>query len=199
MATPAYRRLEFKDRREQLLELGRDLFTRHGYEELSMAKIARHAGISKALLYHYFPTKHRFFEAALQQAAEELAARTEPDPSLPPVEQLTRSLDAFLEWIDENAVAYGRLMSSATSVAEVRDLVTAVRDQTAARILGGLHPDGPPPPKMRTAVRGWLWFMDGAILDWLANRDLERAELRDFLLGVLLGALAASGVQTPDG
>ena len=35
--------------------------------------------------------------------------------------------------------------------------------------------------------------MDGAILDWLEHRDLERAELRDLLLGALAGAMTAAG------
>ena len=189
---PADRRLDVEERRAQLLELGRELFTKYGYDELSMARIARHAGISKALLYHYFPTKHRFFEAALEQAAAEVASRTEPDPSLPPVEQLAGSLDGFLGWIAENATSYTKLMESATSVPEVRDMITTVRDQTSARILEGLHP-GPAPPKVRAAVRGWLWFMDGVILDWLEHGDTDREELRGFLLGSLLGALTAAG------
>jgi AcrR family transcriptional regulator len=50
--SPAYTRLDVDERRRRLLELGRDLFTRHAYDELSMAAIAGHAGISKALLYH---------------------------------------------------------------------------------------------------------------------------------------------------
>ena len=47
-----------------------------------MARIAREAGISKALLYHYFPSKQDFFVATLQQGAEEIAradrARSRP-------------------------------------------------------------------------------------------------------------------------
>ncbi|MGH3994093.1 MAG: hypothetical protein ACRDSN_16735, partial [Pseudonocardiaceae bacterium] len=62
---------------------------------------------------------------------------------------------------------------------------------TAERLLAGLDPD--PSPKVRAAVRAWLWFMDGACLDWLEHRDIERSELRDLLLGTLVGALAAAG------
>ena len=46
---------------------------------------------------------------------------------------------------------------------------------------------------MRTAAHAWLWFMDGAILDWLDHRDLSRTELRDLLLGSLAGSLTAAG------
>jgi AcrR family transcriptional regulator len=66
---PAYTRLDVEERRRRLLELGADLFARHGYDELSMAAIAREAGISKALLYHYFPSKQAYFTATLEQGA----------------------------------------------------------------------------------------------------------------------------------
>jgi AcrR family transcriptional regulator len=198
MAGPAYTRLQVDERRAQLLALGTNLFAKHAYDELSMARIAKEAGISKALLYHYFPGKQAFFEATLAQAAQEVAARTAPDPDLPPAEALAKSLDAFLGWIDENRVAYAKLMESAGSVAEVGALVSTVRDQTSTRLLEGLVAEGDAvPPKARVAVHGWLWLMDGAILDWLEHDDLERAELRDFLLGALLGALAAAGVEPP--
>lgn len=196
MNEPAYRRMDVDERRAQLLEKGAELFTSHRYDELSMNKIASEVGISKALLYHYFPSKQAFFEQTLSAWAERLRVRTEADPDLSPLEQLTSSLDAFLELVEENSVAYRNLIQSATAVAEIRDLVEEVRRATAERILAGLYPDGPTPPA-RIAVSGWLWFMDGACLDWIEHRDLGREELRNLLLGVLMGSLLATG-SPPD-
>jgi AcrR family transcriptional regulator len=193
MAQPAYTRLQVDERRRQLLELGTELFARHSFGELSMARIAREAGISKALLYHYFPSKQDYFVATLQQAAEEVRRRTEPDPDLPPALALAGSLDAFLGWIEENELAYRKLVESAGSVPEVGALIAEVRDRTSARILEGIGAGDPPPPSLRAAARAWLWFMDGAILDWLEHHDLERGELRDLLLGSLAGAMTAAG------
>jgi AcrR family transcriptional regulator len=191
---PAYRRLEVDERRAQLIALGERLFTSCAYSELSMARIAREAGISKALLYHYFPSKQAYFEATLQAAAQELRGATEPDASLAPLQQLEASLDVYLAWIDEHSEAYNKLMVTAGEVPEVRGMVEAVRASTAQRILGGVLGEGAPvPPGARAAVRGWLWFMDGAALDWIAHRDLSRDELRGLLLGTLSGALMASG------
>ena len=190
---PAYTRMQVDERRRQLLELSTELFARHSFSELSMARIAREAGISKALLYHYFPGKHELFVATLQQAAEEVRRRTQPNPNLPPAQALAASLDAFLGWIEENELAYRKLMESAGSVPEVGALIAEVRDRTSARILDGIGAGADPPPKLRAAARAWLWFMDGAILDWLDHRDLERAELGEFLLASLGGALAAAG------
>jgi AcrR family transcriptional regulator len=191
MTRPAYRRLQAEDRRRQLLERGAELFARYSYDELSMREIAREVGISKPLLYHYFPSKRAFFQATLAQAAGTLRARTEPDPALSPLDQLRGSLEAFLELVDENALAYRKLMQSFSSVPEVGEVVDEVRTRTAARILEGLYPDGAP-PKARAAAHGWLWFMDGACLDWIEHRDLSRSELCDLLLGTLLGALSAA-------
>jgi AcrR family transcriptional regulator len=193
MAGPAYTRMQVDERRRQLLELGAELFATHSFGELSMARIAREAGISKALLYHYFPSKQDFFVATLRQGAQEIARRTEPDPNLPPLEALAGSLDAFLAWIEENETAYRKLMESVGSVPEVKALIDEIRDATSARILDGLGAGAPPPPQMRAAARGWLWFMDGVILDWLEHKDMTRTELRDFLLGSLAGSLTAAG------
>jgi AcrR family transcriptional regulator len=158
-----------------------------------MAKIARESGISKALLYHYFPSKQDFFVATLQQGAEEIAKATEPDPDLPPLEALSASLDAFLGWIEENETAYRKMMESVGSVPEVQTIIDGIRDATSARILDGLGAGESPPPKLRAATRAWLWFMDGAILDWLDHRDISRTDLRDLLLGSLAGSVMAAG------
>ena len=193
MAGPAYTRMQVDDRRRQLLERGAELFATHSYGELSMAKIARESGISKALLYHYFPSKQDFFVATLRDAAERVRARTEPTPGLPPGEALAGSLDGFLELIEENELAYRKLMESAATVPEIGALIADLRDRTSRRILDGLGQGDNPPPRLRAAVRGWLWFMDGAVLDWIEHRDIDRAQLHGLLLGTLLGAVTASG------
>jgi len=189
---PAYKRLQNDERRQRLVELGGRLFTEHAYDKLSMAKIAREAGISKALLYHYFPSKSEYFRATVSAEAERLAALTEPDPDLPPLEALTASLDAYLGWIEENADSFAKLMESATGSSEVRDLVDEVREATGQRLLDAIAPEGPT-PQVRTAVAGWIRFMDGACVDWQAHRDMDRETVRNLLLGTLGGTLMAAG------
>jgi AcrR family transcriptional regulator len=189
---PAYTRLDVDERRRRLLALGADLFTRFSYDELSMSRIAREAGISKALLYHYFPSKEAYFVATLEEKAAELAQRTEPDATKPPLEQLSGALDAYLAWVEEHAGSYEKLIRSA-SVPEVRALLDRVRRDTAQRIVDGVRGEEPATPVLRAAVTGWLWFMDGACLDWLAHRDMDRATLHGLLLATLTGAVLAAG------
>lgn len=195
---PAFTRHDVDDRRASLLELGAQLFTTRSYAELSMSAIAKEAGISKALLYHYFPSKQELFRATLAQAAEQLAEAVAPDPSLSADAQLTASLEAYLLWVQERPDAFDRLLRTAHEVPEVRALVDEVRDATCERILATVTPAGSPPsPAARTAVRGWLWFLDGAVLDWLEHRDLARPELHGLLLDTLRGCLVAAGARDP--
>jgi AcrR family transcriptional regulator len=190
----AYTRLDVDERRRRLLDLGRSLFTTQPYDELSMSAIAREAGISKALLYHYFPSKQAYFVATLQEAAAQLADRVRPDEGRPPAEQLSSALDAWLGWVHENRAGYAKLLRGATGAPEVRELVDRVRDETASLIVARMWGNGgAAPAEVRVAVRGWLWFMDGACLDWVEHDDLDRAQMHELLLGALPAVVAAAG------
>jgi AcrR family transcriptional regulator len=191
MTGGAYRRLDVDERRAQLLEVGTELFSTHSFEELSMATIAREAGISKALLYHYFPSKEEFFKAALAEGAAELAQLTAPDESLPPLEQVRASTTAFVDWIGERGPAYMKLLQSVGAVPELRETMTAIRDVTSARILDGLVAANERTPAKRAAVRAWLWFMDGVLLDWIQHRDRDADAVADQLVASLTALLDA--------
>jgi AcrR family transcriptional regulator len=54
-------RLEPQQRREQLLDAGAALFAEKPYEDVFMDDIAARAGVSRASLYHYFPSKRDLY------------------------------------------------------------------------------------------------------------------------------------------
>jgi AcrR family transcriptional regulator len=195
VSSPAYSRLDVDERRRQLLDASARVFTERRYDEVSMSEIAAAAGISKGLLYHYFTNKQELFRATLEDAARDIAIRIEPDESLAPAERVSRSLDAYLDWIEAHEASYVRLIEDVGSVSEVRELVTRVREETAV-LIARQAVQADPPRALVTAALGWLWFMDGACLDWLKRRHMTRAQVRDMLLAVLFGSvMAASSVE----
>lgn len=191
-AEPAYRRLPVDERRRALLDAGAALFAEHAFEEISMREIAAVAGVSKPLLYHYFPSKLALFKAAVAEHAVELERLIDEAEGLNPAERLRATLDAYLEWIDGHARTWSNLMQSVATVPEARELVAAFRARTLARIATELSGSAEPRPALRNALAGWLGHVDAALLDWIEHRDLTREELRDLLLTAFGAAITAA-------
>jgi AcrR family transcriptional regulator len=197
MSEPAYTRLQVDERRRQLIDAGAALFAQHAYEEISMREVAQAAGVSKPLLYHYFPSKIELFKAAVAEKALELGQLIEPTGQGTPLEQLTRGLDAYLAWIEGNAQTWSKLMQSAATLPEARELVEGFRQRTMELVLAELAGRRKPRPALRTAIKGWLGYMDAAILDWAQAKDLSREQLRDLLIAAFAGSLFAAQQLDP--
>ena len=195
MATAKRSRLSVDERREQLVRLGVDIFSERPYDEVSIDGIAAAAGISKGLLYHYFPSKRDFYVAVVRHSADEMQAITETDPDLTPLERLSAGLDRYLEYVDTHARGYSTVLRAGIgSDREVAAIVEDVRSAMANRILDDV-PGETTPPGVRIAVRGWIGFAEAASLEWLEHRELSRDELRDLLIQALRGAVGAAASQ----
>ncbi len=163
-----------------------------------MRQIADLAGVSKPLLYHYFPSKNDLFMAAVADAASELQRVVEPSGEGTALEQLTASLDAYLVWIEDNGRTWSKLMQSAATLPQARELVEGFRARTMKLALAELAGGRKPRPALRTAIQGWLGYMDAAILDWTQERDLAREDLRNLLLGAFVAALLGAQQVDPE-
>jgi AcrR family transcriptional regulator len=194
---PAYTRLQVDERRAQLIAAGAELFAEHAFEEISMRQIAQAAGISKPLLYHYFPSKIELFKAAVAEQATELQALIEPSGNGAPFEQLTRSLDAYLGWIEGHSRAWRKLMQSAATLPEAGDVVEGFRTRTLEQIVRRVAGNRKPRPALRAALQGWLGYVDAVLLDWVDKRDLSRDHVRDLIVAAFGGALLAAQQVDP--
>jgi len=192
MARSSYKRLQVDQRRQELLDAGAALFAERSYEEISMRDIAQAAGVSKPLLYHYFPSKTELFKAAVAENAAELQATIEPQGDAPPLEELTRSLDRYLAWIENHARTWAKLMQSAAALPEARELIEGFRRRTLELVLAQLTDTREPRPALRAAIKGWLGYMDAVVLDWAESKDLSREKLRDLLVAAFVATLAVA-------
>lgn len=188
-------RLDVQERRTQLLALGLQLFADRSYDEISIDELASAAGISKGLLYHYFSSKREFYIACVRTAAEQLVARTMTPRTLEPLEQLRQGLDAYLDFVQEHGRAYYAVFRAGIGTDEE---VAAIIDDTRAtilqRLVEGMGSDDVPPP-MRNALRGWLGYVEAAILDWVEWQDVTRDQLVASMMGVMQAALASALVK----
>ena len=186
-------RLDLEERRAQLLELGMKTFAERTYDEVSIDDLAREAGISKGLLYHYFPTKRDLYLAGLRRIADDLLARTDVSQrrDLAPIDRIRHGIDQYLSFVADRARAYTSLMSGGIGAdPEVASIIEGVRGALIERMFTG--PESPlaggdhRTPLARAALRGWIGLAEAACLDWLTHGDLTQAQVRDLLVDPLL-------------
>ncbi|MDV9200360.1 TetR/AcrR family transcriptional regulator [Streptomyces sp. Wh19] len=200
----AYRRLSVEERRTQLLGAALTLFAHRAPDEVSLDEVATVAGVSRPLVYRYFPGgRQQLYEAALRSAAEQLILCFDEPPVGPPTERVTRVLDRYLAFVDEHDTGFSALLRGGCVVETSRTsaIVDEVRRAAAEQILLHLGREGVAPgPRLRMMVRTWIAAVEAASLIWLdEGKRPDAAELRDWLVDqliVLLAATAATDRET---
>ena len=199
MELTAKRRLSTDARREQLLASGvRLLRSAPTTRSRSRRSPARRAS-PRACSTTTSRPRSDFLIAAIERGQDELAELTAPDPDLPATEQLGASLERFLDFVEEHAAAYSAIFRSrGGGDPEIQAALEAGRRQRMDAVIESLASWEAAPanvertPILETAIQGWFFFIEGAVLRWLEHRDLERDELRELLGLALIGALQAA-------
>ncbi|MEU5797379.1 TetR/AcrR family transcriptional regulator [Streptomyces sp. NPDC047813] len=193
----ARRRLSTGERREQLLTVGARLFSESPYDEVWIEQVADLAGVSRGLLYHYFPTKRDFFAAVVERESERMLRMTAAEPGVPAREQLTAGLDTYLGYVEAHAHGFRAFhRADAAGDQSVRKVYQRALAAQEKQILAALAADpefGPVSeraPHLRLAVRGWLAFTTAVCLEWLRDAELSRDQVRDLCARALLGSIA---------
>ncbi len=198
------RRLSGDDRREHLLSVGVDLLGRHGIDHVSIERIASAAGVSKGLLYHYFPTKDEFLLAVLARSQGEVDEHFQRDPELTPLQQFDSNLEGFLRFVDERAAGYLDVATARGREPRVQRLVASRRRQRIDELvaLAAALEERPREqvrtPVLEAALDGWLGYSEGVILRWLRERRVTREQVHALLRQALLEAFAASAELATD-
>ncbi|MEV0295219.1 TetR/AcrR family transcriptional regulator [Nocardia sp. NPDC050710] len=178
-------RLSPDERRLQLITLGAKMLGDRAIEDISVSEIATQAGISRGLLFHYFPTKQDFQLAIVRHANAELLERVTPDRTLGMFEMLRDSIDRYIDYVSENRTSYLSLLRGPASASP--DVVPLV-DQTRDAIIGIILTEVPIPiddpdrPRLLLAMRGWIAFVEETTLSWLRHETITRAQLVELLV-----------------
>ncbi|MFE5486387.1 TetR/AcrR family transcriptional regulator [Streptomyces sp. NPDC056527] len=197
-ASPAYRRLSVEERRLQLLAAALTLFAHRAPDEVSLDDVAEAAGVSRPLVYRYFPGgKQQLYEAALRSSADALERCFFEPAAGPPTERLGRVLDRYLTFVDQHDAGFSALLQggSVAETSRTTAIVDEVRRAAAEQILVHLGVDAPG-PRLRMMVRTWIAAVEAASLIWLdEDKQPPAAELRDWLVDHLIALLAATAAS----
>ncbi|MFZ3557053.1 TetR/AcrR family transcriptional regulator [Streptomyces sp. BH055] len=179
MTTGVRRRMGVEERRRQLIGVALELFSHRSPDEVSIDEIAAAAGISRPLVYHYFPGKLSLYEAALRRAAQDLAERFEEPQDGPLGARLLRVMGRFFDFVDEHGPGFSALMRGGPAVGSsaTNALIDSVRQAAYVQILAHLRVAAPS-ARLELVVRSWISLAESTALIWLDGRRIDRAELQ---------------------
>jgi AcrR family transcriptional regulator len=129
-------RLPARDRREQLLRTAAELLRRHGTDGLELTRLAAKAGVSRPIVYRFFPSRRALIIGVLEDLEAELAARFAAVASRPfpdDIEAATRLfIDAVCDAIEAKGVGPWELLGSKGPDPVVARLARTIHDRLLA-------------------------------------------------------------------
>ena len=143
-------RMSGKERRAQLVEVGRRLFAEKGLEGTSVEEIAAKAGVSKPVVYEHFGGKEGLYAVVVDREMQRLLdAITGALTGGHPRELLEQAAFALLDYIEDNADGFRILVrdsgvgtSTGTFTSLISDIATQVEHILGVRVQGArLRPE----------------------------------------------------------
>jgi AcrR family transcriptional regulator len=196
------RRLSPGDRRSELLILGAEVFGQRPYDEVRVDEIAERAGVSRALMYHYFPDKRAFFAAVVRAEGERLfeATNAPPDPGQTLFGQVRHGVLAYLRYDEEHPhgawAAYMGMGRADPVLRGLDDLVEVANAKQADRIIdhvwaaAGQALDDATARDLRATVFGWLAFTFELCRQRILDPSLDADWVADICAHSLLDAVS---------
>ncbi|TYC63007.1 TetR/AcrR family transcriptional regulator [Stappia sp. BW2] len=168
---------DFEEKQHSLLLTAAHVFATQGMEKASMSQIAAEAGVSKSLLYHYYPSKGALIFAIIKTHLEEVDAALDQagDETLSPRDRLERLvmtvLDAYKGADDQHKV---QLNAGPALSDEQKREVTAIERRIVghfSKVISRMHPhlDTPERPLLMPVTMSlfgmmnwvYMWFREG--------------------------------------
>jgi len=127
-------RMTGKERREQLLDVGRALFAQKGFDGTSVEEIADKAGVSKPVVYEHFGGKEGLYAVVVDREVRRLLDRiTASLQGNHPRDLLERAAGALLEYVETDTDGFRILVrdspvasSGGTFASMISDIATQV-------------------------------------------------------------------------
>lgn len=191
-STSARRRLDPLVRRDLILDAAARTVAEEGVSAVSMERLGRDAGISKALVYNYFPNRtallsellvreYRVFQAEARQAKQGI----EDFPTL--VRVTTR---AYLRHVAERGVLIQRLMNEPAVSSAIRSVDQEGRQLTVAFFATEIAKHHGLSLKVSAMAADLLMGLTGAAGDYLCRTNAQIDELENVVVQMIMAALA---------
>lgn len=188
-ATRARRTAE--DRRRQLVGIGLRMLTTTPIHDITVDDVAAEAGISRSLLFHYFPTKQDYYVEVVRAASRRMLRATRVDQDTPAPERTRALVEGYIAFLTRRRSQYVGLFRAGG-----QDWVRLVHDETQGALTERtIHALGLEAPGEVTelAVRAWWAFAEELTIEWTGRGRDDRSTLVDMLLSTLDSVVGQAG------
>ncbi|MCE9572939.1 MAG: TetR/AcrR family transcriptional regulator [Deltaproteobacteria bacterium] len=127
-------RLPATERRAQLIDVGRAVFAKHGYEATSMEDIADKAKVSKPIVYEHFGGKEGLYAVVVDREMDYVVRRiVEAIASGSPRERVERAALAFLNYVKDHPDGFA-VLSQDSPLTSSRGRLSSLLNDLAERV-----------------------------------------------------------------
>ncbi len=190
---------DFEDKQRSILESAAAVFAEQGMEKASMSLVANSAGVSKSLLYHYYPAKDALIFAIIQSHLEDLDAAVEAadDPKASPEDRLHALVRVTLEnYRDADNEHKVQLNASEALNDDQRDAIRAIERRIVRRfsaILREINPslDNVERPLLMPVTMSLFGMMNWAYMWFREGGPITRDDYADIATTLVLEGIKA--------
>jgi AcrR family transcriptional regulator len=194
------RRLPPAERRDQLIDSALAIAAQNGYENLAFEKVANRAGVTRNLVYHYFPGgRQELLEAAVHRAGETLSSGWITDPDVPLGERLAANLNRMMDHAAEPTDAWQLYRQGRGAIEpNLLEIARHYRDRVIDTIALNQMGTTEPPPIVRIALDGFLAYVE-TVIESAIEKELPREQVIELVGGTLMSAMNAAAGATVGG
>ena len=162
-----------ENKRTQILYAAIECFANSGYHAVSISDLARHAGISKGLMYNYFSSKEELLKAIFNEVMGEMMDLFDPDHSDEiSREILLKYLDRLIRHLKTRLVfwkMYMAIFSQPAVFQLLADELQAASKQTLDIMERYFKKQGYKKPKLEVAFLSTL--ISGTVYEYIADPE----------------------------
>jgi TetR/AcrR family transcriptional regulator, fatty acid biosynthesis regulator len=185
-------RLDPQQRRSLILDHTAEIVAAEGVAALSMERVGRAAGISKSLVYNYFPNLGELLSELLERELRRLRRQQqEAAEGATTFEGLVRAVThVYLKYIHDRGLIIERLQGE-PSVSAIHDPTEYGRDAAVNYIADIVMRHFDLPPEIARAASDVSFGLPATAGAYLLRHGMGLQELEDLTVTMILGAMAA--------
>lgn len=179
-------------RKDLILDKVAELVASEGVSSLSMDRIGKEAGISKSLVYAYFPTLKEILQTLLKREFQRLRVLQDAAAqSAETFEQLVRRITTtYLTYMDDRGLILDRLMAE-PSLSEYSDPTDFSRETAVKHLAKVVYDNFGIDMEIALPAVDISFGMPAAAGHYLIRNDVNRQTVEDITVAMIIGSIEA--------